>query len=37
MLNYQAGLETGLFQKGEYVLVMNNSPVASWSNILIEV
>jgi len=37
MLNYQAGLETGLFQKGEYVLLMNNSPVASWSNILIEV
>jgi 3-oxoacyl-[acyl-carrier-protein] synthase III len=37
ILNYLTGLETGLFQKGDNVLVMNNSPVASWSNILIRV
>ena len=37
MLNYLTGLETGSFQKNEKVLIMNNSPVASWSNILIEV
>jgi 3-oxoacyl-[acyl-carrier-protein] synthase III len=37
MLNYQAGLERGLFKKGELVLIMNNSPVASWSNILVKV
>lgn len=37
MLNYQAGLEKGLFRPGEKVLIMNNSPVASWSSILIQV
>jgi 3-oxoacyl-[acyl-carrier-protein] synthase-3 len=37
ILNYLTGLETGVFQKGDNVLVMNNSPVASWSNILIRV
>lgn len=36
-LNYQTGMESGLFQKGEKVLIMNNSPVAAWSSILIEV
>jgi 3-oxoacyl-[acyl-carrier-protein] synthase III len=36
-LNYQTGLESGIFQKGEKVLIMNNSPVAAWSSILIEV
>lgn len=36
-LNYQAGMESGIFQKGEKVLIMNNSPVAAWSSILIEV
>lgn len=36
-LNYQTGIESGIFQKGEKVLIMNNSPVAAWSSILIEV
>ncbi|MGO4287987.1 3-oxoacyl-[acyl-carrier-protein] synthase III C-terminal domain-containing protein [Chitinophaga sp. RAB17] len=36
-LNYQTGTESGIFQKGEKVLIMNNSPVAAWSSILIEV
>jgi 3-oxoacyl-[acyl-carrier-protein] synthase III len=37
MLNYQAGIETGLFKKGDLVMIMNNSPVASWSNMLVRV
>ncbi|MBL0743070.1 3-oxoacyl-[acyl-carrier-protein] synthase III C-terminal domain-containing protein [Chryseolinea lacunae] len=37
MLNYLTGLERGIFQKGEHVLIMNNSPVAAWSNVLIQV
>jgi len=37
MLNYLTGIETGLFQKGDKVLVMNSSPVAAWSNILLQV
>ena len=37
MLNYLTGLETGSFRKGDHVLLMNNSPVAAWSNILIRV
>jgi 3-oxoacyl-[acyl-carrier-protein] synthase-3 len=36
-LNYQTGIESGIFQKGEKVLIMNNSPVAAWSSVLIEV
>ncbi|WP_143305904.1 ketoacyl-ACP synthase III family protein [Chitinophaga vietnamensis] len=36
-LNYQTGIQSGLFQKGEKVLIMNNSPVAAWSSVLIEV
>lgn len=36
-LNYQTGVSSGIFQKGEKVLIMNNSPVAAWSSILIEV
>lgn len=36
-LNYHTGIESGIFQKGEKVLIMNNSPVAAWSSILIEV
>jgi 3-oxoacyl-[acyl-carrier-protein] synthase-3 len=36
-LNYQTGMESGIFRKGEKVLIMNNSPVAAWSSILIEV
>lgn len=37
MLNYQSGIEKGLFQQGDKVLIMNNSPVASWSAVVIEV
>jgi 3-oxoacyl-[acyl-carrier-protein] synthase-3 len=37
MLNYLTGLQKGVFKKGDKVLIMNNSPVASWSNILIQV
>jgi 3-oxoacyl-[acyl-carrier-protein] synthase-3 len=36
-LNYQTGLEAGILRKGVRVLMMNNSPVAAWSSILIEV
>ncbi|WP_118974718.1 3-oxoacyl-[acyl-carrier-protein] synthase III C-terminal domain-containing protein [Taibaiella koreensis] len=36
-LNYQTGMESGIFQKGEKILMMNNSPVAAWSTMLIEV
>lgn len=36
-LNYQTGVESGIFSRGEKVLIMNNSPVAAWSSILIEV
>jgi 3-oxoacyl-[acyl-carrier-protein] synthase-3 len=37
MLNYFTGVESGLFKKGDTVLVMNNSPVAVWSSILMRV
>ncbi|QXV63883.1 hypothetical protein INP83_12290 [Mucilaginibacter sp. 21P] len=36
MVNYQAGLDNGTFRSGDKVLIMNNSPVASWSNILLQ-
>lgn len=37
ILNYFTGLQKGIFKKGHKVLIMNNSPVASWSTILIQV
>lgn len=37
MLNYQEGIDKGLFQRGERVLIMNNSPVAAWSALILEV
>lgn len=37
MLNYQTGIEKGLFRRGDNVLIMNNSPVAAWSAVVIEV
>lgn len=37
MLNYHTANTAGLFNKGERVLVMNNSPVAAWSSMLVEV
>ncbi len=37
MLNLHAGMESGEFGAGDLVLVMNNSPVAAWSSVLIEI
>lgn len=36
-LNYQTGVESGIFRKGDKVVIMNNSPVAAWSSVLMEV
>lgn len=36
-LNLHTGIETGELSKGDLVLVMNNSPVAAWSTMLVEV
>lgn len=36
LINYATGLEAGLFQQGDFVLVMNNSPVAAWSSLLLQ-
>lgn len=35
--NLARGIETGEFAAGERVLVMNNSPVAAWSSMVVEV
>lgn len=37
LANLDGGLASGEFTHGDLVLVMNNSPVAAWSSILIEV
>lgn len=37
LLNYYTAQQNGILQKGEQVLIMNNSPVAAWGSILIEV
>lgn len=37
ILNLQQGLATGKFKSGDKILVMNNSPVAAWSSMLVEV
>ena len=36
-LNLQTGLDSGEVAPGDLVLVMNNSPVAAWSTMLVEV
>lgn len=36
-LNLHTGIETGEMGPGDLVLVMNNSPVAAWSTMLVEV
>lgn len=36
-LNLHTGIETGELSPGDLVLVMNNSPVAAWSTMLVEV
>lgn len=37
LLNYQSSLSNGEFKKGDVILIMNNSPVACWSTILLQV
>ncbi len=37
LLNYKLGIRNGELKQGDIVLIMNNSPVACWSTILIEV
>lgn len=37
LLNLQRGIDSGEFRQGHRVLVMNNSPVAAWSTLLVEV
>lgn len=37
ILNYQTGIDSGTIKKGDKVLIMNNSPVAAWSTILMQV
>ena len=36
-LNLQTGIESSEFARGDLVLVMNNSPVAAWSTMLVEI
>ncbi|MFT7032009.1 MAG: 3-oxoacyl-[acyl-carrier-protein] synthase-3 [Cyclobacteriaceae bacterium] len=36
ILNYKTAIESGKIKKGEKALIMNNSPVAAWSSILIQ-
>lgn len=36
MLNYKTGIDKGIFKPNEKILIMNNSPVASWSAVIIE-
>jgi 3-oxoacyl-[acyl-carrier-protein] synthase-3 len=36
-LNYKTGLDSGIFQPGQKALIMNNSPVAAWSSMLVEI
>jgi 3-oxoacyl-[acyl-carrier-protein] synthase-3 len=37
LLNLMMGIGNGLFHKGQRVLLMNNSPVAVWSTVLVRV
>lgn len=37
LMNYQSLLSSGMLQKESKVLIMNNSPVAAWSTLLIKV
>lgn len=37
MLNYKVSVESGEFKPGDLVLLMNNSPVACWSSMLMQV
>jgi 3-oxoacyl-[acyl-carrier-protein] synthase-3 len=36
LLNYQLGLQAKMIKPGSRVLILNNSPVAAWSTILIK-
>lgn len=37
LVNLKTGLEQGLFGAGQKVMLMNNSPVAAWSTLLLEI
>lgn len=37
LLNLQTGIEKGEISKDDYVLIMNNSPVACWSSLLVKI
>ncbi|TNE55277.1 MAG: hypothetical protein EP338_04760 [Bacteroidetes bacterium] len=37
LLNYHSALQNGLLNSGQHALLMNNSPVAAWGSILIEI
>lgn len=37
LLNLHLGLESGLFSTGQKLLIMNNSPVAAWTTLLLQV
>lgn len=37
LVNYHSAQQQGILQKGEHALIMNNSPVAAWGSILIEI
>lgn len=37
LLNLHTGIRTGEFSRGDKVLIMNNSPVAAWASVLVEV
>jgi 3-oxoacyl-[acyl-carrier-protein] synthase-3 len=37
ILNLKTGIDTGEFAEGDLALVMNNSPVAAWSSMLVRI
>lgn len=37
LLNYKTAIESGELKKGDHVLILNNSPVACWSTLLMQV
>lgn len=37
IMNLKTGVENGLFQKDNHLLIMNNSPVAVWTSLLIKI
>ena len=37
MVNLNTGIEEGIYHEGDLVLIMNNSPVAAWSSLLLRI